>query len=195
MDDRNVCDLACICCHRPKEPFLKRRLILQFAFPNHDDVPAEFSQLLIVPRVTLYVAGELTGPDSVRVFGITAFVHPAWQCQKQPWTKITVPNRGKTISGLPGNALRKVKRRPPRCSSDLTRRSGPVFLLRIRLMFQLRRSGVNLSISPFPKESPSNDLRTQTMTSRWPRQDSILHHSYSFRPLRRCGPTHQLQTV
>lgn len=83
-----------------------------------------------------------------RVDGIVAFRHPACWCQKHSCTKTTAWRAGITMSGLPGNSLRRNEnRKPRRCNRERTSFSGSVSRLRIRLMFQLRCSGVMRSIS------------------------------------------------
>lgn len=95
-------------------------------------------------REALEVSLESQNPR--RVFGTTAFAQFGCLCQKQPWTKIAVLKRGRTMSGLPGRSvLRREKRKPSRCIMDRTLNSGPVLQLLIRLMFQLRCSDVILS--------------------------------------------------
>ena len=66
-------------------------------------------------------------------FGLVAYLHPLWPCQKHPLTIIATLYLGKRISGLPGNFLLCNRKRNPRAYSPfLTRISGLVFLARIR---------------------------------------------------------------
>lgn len=66
------------------------------------------------------------------VLGHAAAAHPLWRCQKQPWTKITARNFGRTRSGRPGSSPAcNRKRKPAACSAALTARSGLVLELRI----------------------------------------------------------------
>ena len=99
-------------------------------------------------------ASRATLPENFRsqksllVFGVEAFRHPGCRCQKQPCTNTTARLAGSTISGLPGRSLwRSEKRNPRRCSNDRTRFSGAVSRPRMRLMLQLRCSGVMRSMA------------------------------------------------
>lgn len=80
-----------------------------------------------------------------RLFGGRALLHP-WACQKQPWTKIAVRRRGRTISGVPGKSRRwRRKRYPARWSHRRTFNSGDVSFGPMRDISALRLSGVRLS--------------------------------------------------
>lgn len=71
-------------------------------------------------------------------------------CQKQPLTKITARNMGKTRSGHPGSSLRWRRNLSPHlCSPRLNSISGAVSLFRIRLMLSLRWSAVRTSTIRF----------------------------------------------
>lgn len=79
--------------------------------------------------------------NSRRVSGVVAREHPLCRCQKQPFTKITVPYFRSTMSGVPGNALsHRRNRNPSPCSNDRMRFSGPVSLLRTRDILRERAS-------------------------------------------------------
>jgi hypothetical protein len=68
-----------------------------------------------------------------RVFGVVARRHLGCRCQKQPWTKITVRQRGRTRSGRPAKeGLCNRKRYPSRWTALRTARSGTEFLPRTR---------------------------------------------------------------
>ena len=68
-------------------------------------------------------------------------------CQKHPFTKITVLNLGKTISGDPGKSLRcSLNLRPLLCRVDLTYISGLVFLLLTEDIIDDLVSALNLSM-------------------------------------------------
>ena len=84
--------------------------------------------------------------NATRDFGVYANRQRLCRCQKQPCTKITVWCFGRTMSGRPGNWLEcNRKRYPARCSVERTIFSGAVSRLRIRDIFQLRRSRVRRS--------------------------------------------------
>ena len=73
-------------------------------------------------------------------FGIRDFAQPC-QCQKQPWTKITLEKRESTISGIPGKSLRcRLNRYPSRWSILRTANSVEVFCLGTRDIISLRES-------------------------------------------------------
>jgi len=81
-----------------------------------------------------------------RDFGEYANLQPGCRCQKHPCTKMTFRLVRRTMSGRPGRSLEWRRYPMPRLRrARLTTSSGPVFLLRIRLMLALRRSGVILS--------------------------------------------------
>ena len=95
-----------------------------------------------------------------RVVGIVAFRHPSCWCQKHPCTKTTAKRATNTISGLPGNSFRcNENRKPIRCNKERTRFSGRVSRLRMRLMFQLRCSGVRRSIELCPATNETDTLK------------------------------------
>jgi len=82
------------------------------------------------------------------LFGVYANEHRGCRCQKQPWTRTTIPCRTRTMSGRPGSLPPcKRKRNPIRCRTDRTIRSGLVSRLLIRDMFQLRCSGEIVSVT------------------------------------------------
>ena len=109
--------------------------------PNLRRAPAETRSRATLPPSFL-------PQNSALVFGMTAWRQPVCWCQKHPCTKTTVCHLVRTTSGRPGSFRgRRENRHPIWWSSDLTRLSGPVLDPPIRLMFQLRFSGVSLSIS------------------------------------------------
>lgn len=83
---------------------------------------------------------------SVRVLGRQKKRHPAWPCQKHPCTKMTAFQRGRTTSGRPKSSLAcSRKRKPARCSQDLTTNSGLVFVPRMPDIIRDRVSGLIFS--------------------------------------------------
>lgn len=90
--------------------------------------------------------------NSRLVFGMRPLLQP-WECQKHPWTSITLLRPGNAKSGLPGRSDRcSRKRYPSLCTRLRTASSGNVFLLRMARMFALRSiptHSLNLSRSRF----------------------------------------------
>ena len=81
-----------------------------------------------------------------RDLGVYAYGHFSCRCQKHPWTNITVLNRGRTISGLPGRSFRcNLKRYPFLCNIERIASSGFVLLPRIRDIISERLALVRIS--------------------------------------------------
>jgi len=105
---------------------------------------------VVLRRSRLTFELSLVSQKSGRVLGSTELLQLLCMCQKQPCTKTTARRAGSTISGLPGKSRRLMEnRKPKQCRMDLTRFSGPVSRPLIRLIFQLRCSGVSLSLMVF----------------------------------------------
>jgi len=99
------------------------------------------------------VPENFSSQNSCLALGVYAYLHPSCRCQKHPCTKMTVLYFGNTMSGLPANLLLCVlNRKPARCSRERSASSGLVSLPLIRDMFQLRCSGVSLSMVDTPEE-------------------------------------------
>ena len=93
---------------------------------------------------------SLRSQNSSRVLGRTEFLHTLCLCQKQPCTNIAILRPLRTMSGRPGIFwLWSENRKPSLWSKDRTLLSGRVSRPLIRLMFQLLRSAVSLSIRNF----------------------------------------------
>jgi len=89
--------------------------------------PAVISNAVLRSSLSLF---ELifSSQNSVLVPGTLKYLQPC-PCQKQPFTKRTAPNFGKTRSGLPGKSLTcNLKRKPLACRDFLMINSGLVFL-------------------------------------------------------------------
>lgn len=113
--------------------------------------PADWSSAFFnLSRFT--VPENFCNQNSCRDLGVYAYLHPSCRCQKQPCTKMTVLYFGSTMSGLPARVLLWVlNRKPARCNRERNAISGLVSFPLIRDMFQLRFSGVRVSIWHTPE--------------------------------------------
>ncbi len=85
---------------------------------------------------------------SGRVEGVVQYLQPSWRCQKQPCTKITALNFGKTKSGRPRMFVTCVRKRNPRqCSARRIAISGFVFLPLIAAIMRERVGWSTISVA------------------------------------------------
>ena len=118
---------------------------------------------------------NLSSQKRVRVAGITAYLHPACLCQKQPLTKQTALNRRNTKSGLPGRCrLCRPYRIPRRCSAWRNANSGLVSCPLTRAMILERV--VSSTTSTMPGVPPSRRFRAlaSAFGSHWRTAPALL---------------------
>lgn len=99
--------------------------------------------------------------NSGLVFGVVAYLHPSWRCQKQPWTKMHNLYLGKTRSGLPGRIVTCNRYLKPCAYRNLRMiSSGCVFFPLIPDIMQERVLRSTISIDFFPFSSLPGILDT-----------------------------------
>lgn len=138
---------------------------LRFPFNAHSHTvrtrhpSASSRSMSLLSRALL--AANFSAQNSLRVDGIVEYLHP-WTCQKQPCTKSTAWNRGKTRSGEPGSLRSCTRyRRPSRCNALRSRISGPVSRCRTDAMIRERTVLSTVSIQTL------STIPVVTNASRW----------------------------
>jgi hypothetical protein len=129
-------------------------------------VQPSFSRLCRHCRSLMTLALNFWFQKAFRLFGEYVNLQFLCRCQKHPFTKTTVRNLGRTISGQPGSCLTWMrKRKPNRCNKDRTASSGFVSLERILDMFQLRLCFVRRSVTAYRLATTAQSKSSYTMAA------------------------------
>lgn len=116
------------------------------------------SLVFLTSRATFLA--NFSSQNAVLLFGVEAILQPSCRCQKQPWTRITVLNLGRTISGFPGRRRSFTRNlRPRACNARRRASSGDVSLERMRDIRSDRSPGERKSGIPRRYSSPPVRVR------------------------------------